>query len=173
MSADVAVKHLWPVILPERLKGAMAAAIERQGAAAGRYPPEWPAAAWAIKTMAGWACERCGHPHEDQPPWVLTVHHLDGDKWNLQSWNLAALCQRCHLRVQNRVIFYQDWPFPHSPWMARHVAEYNEWARAHRRPELTLVGEVERDYSTEWPAVPASRRRAHAPGNPMQADNGL
>ncbi|GAH88897.1 unnamed protein product, partial [marine sediment metagenome] len=29
---------------------------------------------------------------------MLTVHHLDGNKANCEDWNLAALCQRCHLR---------------------------------------------------------------------------
>lgn len=34
---------------------------------------------------------------------ILTVHHLDGDKLNCRWWNLAALCQRCHLSIQGRV----------------------------------------------------------------------
>jgi len=28
---------------------------------------------------------------------------LDGDKANCAGWNLAALCQRCHLKIQARV----------------------------------------------------------------------
>jgi hypothetical protein len=88
-------------------------------------------------------------PHGPVPN-VLTVHHLDEVKSNLQSWNLAALCQRCHLRIQARVKFYQLWPFAHSPWMARHVAEYNEWARANGQHEMPLIGVVERDYTHEW-----------------------
>jgi hypothetical protein len=119
---------LWPVVVPEKLSGGMAAAIERRATEAGAYPAEWPAVAWLVKTMAGWRCERCEAPHGPIPR-VLTVHHLDGDKDNLEHWNLAALCQRCHLQVQNRVTFYQDWPFAHTPWMAHHVADYNEWAR--------------------------------------------
>lgn len=137
---------------PEQLAlptGGMAAAYERRGVARGDYPADWPDIAWAIKSMAGWRCERCGAPHGPVPN-VLTVHHLDGDKHNMQHWNLAALCQRCHLRIQGRVKFYQDWALEHSPWMATHVADYNEWACRNGRPPLTLAGIVERDYSEEW-----------------------
>ncbi len=145
----------WPVQPPEKLWGGMAAKIEAAKARTGEYPPEWPAAAWLIKTMAGWKCERCKHPH-GPVPWVLTVHHLihhtgPRDKWNLEHWNLAALCQRCHLRVQHRVLFNRDWPFEHSAWMAVHVADYNEWALRNDQPLLSLNGVVERDYSQEWP----------------------
>jgi hypothetical protein len=132
----------------------MAVSFEIKGSKDGRYPPEWPLIAYAIKCMAGWCCERCGVPHGPVPN-VLTVHHLDFDKWNMQTWNLAALCQRCHLRVQALIpygMFYQDWPFDHSPWMARHVAEYNEWAPSHGRPSLSLVGVRDRDYTHEWTA---------------------
>jgi hypothetical protein len=141
----------WPIVTPERLWGGMAAKIEAEKTARGDYPPEWPAVAWLVKTMAGWRCERCGHDH-GPVPWVLTVHHLDGVKWNLEHWNLAALCQRCHLRVQNRVVFMRDWMFDHSPWMARHVADFNEWAERHGQAPLSLLGIAERDYLQEWPA---------------------
>ena len=130
----------------------LAERLERVGAEVGEYPPEWPEVAKLVKTLAGWCCERCGHFNAPSP-WVLTVHHLDGNKSNLNDWNLAALCQRCHLRVQARVNFLQDWPFDHSPWMARHVAGYNEWAAARHLPPLTLAGiDTERSYAKEWPA---------------------
>lgn len=117
------------------------------------YPPEWPEVAREVKDVAGWRCERCGVPH-GPPPNVLTVHHLDGVKSNLERWNLAALCQRCHLRVQARVVFLQDYWGPHSPWMARHVAMYNEWAREHGRPLLSLNGiDHTRTYEDEWGGV--------------------
>lgn len=128
----------------------LAERLERLGAQVGDYPPEWPTVAMLVKALAGWKCERCGRPHGPIPG-VLTVHHLDGDKWNLNDWNLAALCQRCHLRVQGRVIFMQDWPFEHSPWMARHVLGYNEWAGPRGLPPLSMVGIVERSYADEWP----------------------
>ena len=127
----------------------MAATIEAEKASDGAYPADWPFIAWAVKCMAGWKCERCGVQHGPIPN-VLTVHHLDGDKWNMQTWNLTALCQRCHLRIQNRVKWEQGWWLPHSAWMARHVTEYNEWAARQGKPLHPLVGIVERDYSREW-----------------------
>ena len=67
------------------------------------YPPDWKTIAARIKDAAGWKCERCGHAHHVESGYVLTVHHLDGDKANCNDWNLAALCQRCHLKIQGRI----------------------------------------------------------------------
>ncbi len=47
---------------------------------------------------------------------ILTVHHLDGNKANCRWWNLAALCQRCHLTIQGRVDMRRIYPWPHSEW---------------------------------------------------------
>lgn len=102
----------------------------------GEYPPNWDEIATRIKDLAGWKCERCDMPH-GPCPCILTVHHLDGDKSNCEDWNLAALCQRCHLIVQARVKFYQDYALEHTPWMLKHVLAYNEWAKARGRPLLT------------------------------------
>ena len=55
---------------------------------------------------------------------VLTVHHLDGDKANLRWWNLAALCQRCHLEIQAKVVLERVYPFEHSEWFKPYVAGY-------------------------------------------------
>ena len=107
----------------------------------GVYPPEWPAIAYAIKEAAGWRCERCGHPDNlgylprgyqpcgaycsharDGKKRILTTHHLDRNKSNVREWNLAALCQVCHLQIQVKVDFFKDYALPHSEWMKRHVA---------------------------------------------------
>lgn len=64
------------------------------------YPPDWDAIAARIKDQAGWRCEHCDHPHDTPAGYMLTVHHLDGDKANCAYENLVALCQRCHLRIQ-------------------------------------------------------------------------
>jgi 5-methylcytosine-specific restriction endonuclease McrA len=81
------------------------------------YPANWPQVSYQTKVAAGWRCVRCGHPtdkpgqlvpcdalctHAPAPikQRMLTVHHLDGVKSNLEWWNLAALCQVCHLFVQ-------------------------------------------------------------------------
>lgn len=55
---------------------------------------------------------------------ILTVHHLDGDKANCRWWNLAALCQRCHLEIQAKVVMERVYPFPHSEWFKPYVAGY-------------------------------------------------
>lgn len=68
-----------------------------------KYPADWKAIAQRIKDAAGWKCERCKHTHDLSSGHCLTVHHLDMDKANCDDWNLAALCQRCHLSVQGRV----------------------------------------------------------------------
>jgi hypothetical protein len=81
----------------------------------------------------------------------LTVHHLDGNKWNCELWNLAALCQRCHLRIQAKVEFYRDvLDGQHSLWMARHVKGYNVEADMFGLTKLSLGLVVVRDYSNEW-----------------------
>lgn len=67
------------------------------------YPTNWKDIAKRIKDNAGWKCERCNEAHRVEGAFVLTVHHLDGNKANCADWNLAALCQRCHLKIQGRV----------------------------------------------------------------------
>lgn len=96
----------------------------RRRTAVNDYPPDWPAIATAIKDAAGWQCVRCSHPHDVETCYVLTVHHLDLDKANCRWWNLAALCQRCHLSVQARVVMERPWMFEHSEWFKPYVAGY-------------------------------------------------
>jgi len=55
---------------------------------------------------------------------ILTVHHLNGDKRDCRWWNLAALCQRCHLTIQGRVVMARVWPWEHSDWFKPYVAGY-------------------------------------------------
>lgn len=105
------------------------------------YPAEWPAVSYQTKVAAGWRCVRCGHPsdkpgrlvacdelcrHAPAPikQRMLTVHHLDGDKANLAWWNLAALCQVCHLVIQGRVVMARMWFLTHSEWFKPYVAGY-------------------------------------------------
>lgn len=113
----------------------------------GTYPKRWKRIADRVKRLNGYRCERCRHPSRPDAPRlpcddqcthqadgkrrVLTVHHLNGDKSEWHLWNLAALCQVCHLVVQGRVCFDQVWPFPHTPWMARHMARFERWLERH------------------------------------------
>ena len=113
----------------------------------GTYPDNWPDIARGTKKAAGWRCVRCGHPHETPgapvpcdegcdprkhagglnsgKQRVLTVHHLDGDKSNVAWWNLAALCQVCHLIIQGKVVMDRPWlMLPHSPWFRPYVAGF-------------------------------------------------
>lgn len=56
---------------------------------------------------------------------VLTVHHLrlgEVAKRDLRWWNLAALCQRCHLQIQGKVVMERVWPWPHSEWFRPYAA---------------------------------------------------
>ncbi len=90
----------------------------------GSYPDDWPTIAQHVKEEAGWRCIRCGHINEVESGHVLTVHHLDADKSNCRWWNLPALCQRCHLSIQGRVIMSRVWMFEHSAWFKPYVAGY-------------------------------------------------
>ena len=93
------------------------------------YPDNWPEIATEIKDRSAWTCERCNHPHDVPSGHVLTVHHLDGNKSNCADWNLAALCQRCHLKIQGRVKMHQLFMtdiIPVSEWFKPHLEGYLE-----------------------------------------------
>ena len=77
------------------------------------YPDNWSAIAIAVKNLAGWRCEHCGHVHDVPNGYMLTVHHLNGNKSDCRFTNLVALCQRCHLRIQS--IYYPGQAFFTSP----------------------------------------------------------
>lgn len=66
---------------------------------------------------------------------ILTVHHLDGDKANCLWWNLAALCQRCHLNVQRRVVMGRAYIFEHSEWFKPYAAGYYAWKYLQEYPD--------------------------------------
>lgn len=90
----------------------------------GEYPENWPQIAEWVKEQNGWKCERCGHPHDPDSGHTLTVHHLDCDKSNCEDWNLAALCQVCHLHIQGKVFLAQFYMFEHSDWFVPHIVGY-------------------------------------------------
>lgn len=71
-----------------------------------------------------------------QAAWrILTVHHLNGRKHDLRWWNLAALCQRCHLVIQRKVVMEQVWPLEHTDWFKLYAAGW--YAYAYRGQTLT------------------------------------
>jgi 5-methylcytosine-specific restriction endonuclease McrA len=69
-----------------------------------RYPADWKAISKRIREVrAGNRCEWCGAVNYEPHPItgskvILTVAHLDHTPENCDEDNLAALCQRCHLR---------------------------------------------------------------------------
>ena len=87
----------------------------------GKYPANWLGVTNKVKENAGWRCECCRHPRKkrnakdacdalcvhpaDGKKRALAVHHLDMRPENCEWWNLVALCDSCHMRVQGRV----DW----------------------------------------------------------------
>lgn len=66
---------------------------------------------------------------------VGTVHHLDGDKSNCSWWNLLALCQRCHLTIQSRVLPEIPYFLDHSEWFKPYVAGF--YAKKYEGKEIT------------------------------------
>lgn len=62
---------------------------------------------------------------------ILTVHHLQTGqeaKADLRWWNLASLCQRCHLTIQGKVQLPKPWIYEHTEWFKPHAAGYYAWA---------------------------------------------
>lgn len=98
------------------------------------YPDNWNEIATTLKEKHGWKCERCGHAHDPATGYCLTVHHLDMEPSNCREWNLAALCQRCHLQIQGRVDFHQFYMFEHTAWMKPHVEGFQKWMEAQTAP---------------------------------------
>lgn len=90
----------------------------------GEYPIDWHVISKAVKVRAGWKCVRCGHEHDPETGYMLTVHHLDMNPANNEWWNLVALCQRCHLHIQGKVVMEQPYMFEHSAWFRPYVAGY-------------------------------------------------
>lgn len=88
------------------------------------YPDNWKEIAKETKDAAGWQCIRCGAAHDPKAGYCLTVHHLDLSPANCAWWNLLALCQRCHLHIQSKVILERPYMFEHSEWFKPYVAGY-------------------------------------------------
>lgn len=98
--------------------------MKRKSPAGHEYPPNWKEIAKAVKDAADWKCVRCGHFHDPQAGYCLTVHHLDIDPSNCAWWNIPALCQRCHLHIQSKVVMEREYMFEHSEWFKLYVYAY-------------------------------------------------
>lgn len=112
---------------------------------------------------------------------ILTVHHLNGDKADCRWWNLAALCQRCHLTIQGKVVMDRVWPHEHSAWFRPYVAGYYAWrylgedidrAEAEARVDELLALEIRQltlDTTSTGDRRVAVRHRAAQRGKPSLA----
>ena len=88
------------------------------------YPDNWEKiSAFVRYSRAGNHCEWCGawngkpHPITGSHV-VLTVAHVyDKDPGNCRLLNLAALCQRCHLRHDRK----RSWPNVYPPIPGKHL----------------------------------------------------
>lgn len=107
--------------------------MKRKSIVGSAYPKDWGQIALKVKEDAGWKCVRCGKFHAPQEGYTLTVHHFDLDPSNCRWWNLGALCQRCHLHIQGKVVMYQPYMFEHSEWFKPYVAGY--YAYTHGLPD--------------------------------------
>jgi len=69
-----------------------------------KYSPYWKQIRKSILRRADNRCELC-NAENYKPHWktgskvILTVAHLDQDVKNNKAYNLLALCQRCHNRI--------------------------------------------------------------------------
>jgi hypothetical protein len=98
--------------------------MKRKSPEGSKYPDNWKEIAKAVKDEADWKCVRCGKLHDPENGYTLTVHHLDINPENSAWWNLAPLCQRCHLSIQSKVIMERPYMFSHSEWFRPYVAAY-------------------------------------------------
>ena len=114
----------------------------------GEYPPNWKEIAEQVKAEAGYLCVRCGHVHETDTGYMLGVHHIDLNKSNCAWWNLAALCQRCHLHIQHKVKIEQPYFFEHSAWFKPYAAGYYAWL--HGLPSDKVFVLVNLDYLLDF-----------------------
>ena len=91
------------------------------------YCNDWREIAKGVKDLAGWRCIRCGHPHDLDNGYMLTVHHMDKDPGNNEEKNLVALCQRCHLHVGSFPGGFWEVQLPMfepEAWIAGHLRRY-------------------------------------------------
>ena len=102
--------------------------MTRKSVAGSAYPADWEELGRRVKDEAGWKCIRCERDHDPATGYTLTVHHLDMDPGNSKWWNLLALCQRCHLHIQAKLVLNRPWVMAeHSPWFQPYVAGYYAW----------------------------------------------
>lgn len=107
-------------------------------------PLNAPSASVGVSVIS-WLAERGTLPPDSvvEAQWrILTVHHLNGDKADCRWWNLASLCQRCHLRIQRTVVMPRVFPWEHSEWFKPYAAGW--YAHVYLGEDLTREETLER-----------------------------
>lgn len=112
-----------------------------------RYPKDWKVRRAAVLLRAGNACEWCGAPNGQPHPKtgskvVLTIAHVyDHRPERADLDNLAALCQRCHLKHDRHRHVHRTphapqgaWPVQQALAAARTGASEGRDARGHDIP---------------------------------------
>ena len=107
----------------------------------GTYSKDWNEIGDRVRKEANGICIRCGHAHEPKAGYALTVHHFDGNKSNNAWWNLMALCQRCHLKVQGRVNPEIPYFLEHSEWAKPYIAGF--YAKKYQNLDVTRAEAIE------------------------------
>ncbi len=99
-----------------------------------KYPDNWDEIAERRKAQEGYQCERCKVADSKNPKDgnCLTVHHLVPDTKLNEDWNLAALCQRCHLKMQH-VNMFQEFMFEVSEWFQWHLEGFLRWRKRKKK----------------------------------------
>ncbi|WFD09022.1 HNH endonuclease signature motif containing protein [Tepidibacter hydrothermalis] len=59
------------------------------------YPKKWSKISMDYRSYKNWICEDCGNDFSTNKK-MLDVHHIDGNKYNVEYSNLKALCKECH-----------------------------------------------------------------------------
>ncbi len=87
--------------------------------------------------------EHCTH-RRDYKMRMLTVHHLDMNPANCEWWNLAALCQICHLQIQHKVVMERAYMFAHKQWFKPYVAGYYAHLQGECESRPVVLAHLER-----------------------------
>ena len=97
----------------------------------GEETPEWTPCDELCRHGGPWRTESDDYQGTGGPrtwreaQWrVLTVHHLNGVKRDCRWWNLVALCQRCHLTIQGKVVMDRAFVARHSDWFQPYAAAW-------------------------------------------------
>lgn len=61
-----------------------------------QYPYEFEAIKPYIRERDNYTCQHCGATSNGTNDYKLDVHHIDGNRFNNEEWNLITLCRSCH-----------------------------------------------------------------------------